>query len=89
MTGYPEEFTHHYTDHLCPVGRFNTGQFFNGEQIGQIIHYSPEVIYPIGIWNEGMPRLSFSHLFGSPVMEPDIRDYIYNIFTMQLNNQPQ
>ncbi len=36
-----------------------------------------------------MPALSFTHFFGAAVMKTDLRHSIYNIFPIQLQNDPQ
>src|SRR5664279_1049059 len=85
MAGYPEQFAHHYTYDLSPVGRYNTCQFFDRKKICQVIHNTPEVIDTVGIWDKGMPRLSLSHFLSSTMMESYIGYNIYNIFSVQLN----
>src|SRR5512133_2109338 len=89
MTANSEKLAHHDADYFNPVGNFDSGNFFNSQHVGHFVEHTCQIINTIGIRYIGMPRLSLTHFFSTPVMKSYIGYNFYNIFTVELKYQPQ
>jgi len=55
--------------------------------VSKIVHHTTQIINTIGVWNKGMPRLSFTHFFSTTMMKSDVRYNINYIFSIKLYYQ--
>ena len=86
MASYSEQLTQHNTNYFASIRYLNSCKLFNSKNICQIIHYTSEIIYSVGIRNVSVPRLSFSHFLCTTMMESNIRNDVNDIFTIKLQN---
>ena len=72
---------------LCfrdPLVYYKTTFLLVSGQVRQVVHNAAQVIYPVCIWDIGMPALPFTHLFSAPVVEADFRNRIHNVLAIKL-----
>ena len=70
-------------------GTWIPASFSTAVQVGQVVHHTAEIVDAIGVRDVGVPGLTLAHLFRPPVMEPDVRHRVDDLFAVELQGDPQ
>src|SRR6185295_5132694 len=86
MTRKTKELRHHHANHLHSVGHFDAGKLLNCQNVGEVVHHSPQVVDAIRVGNERMPGLSLAHLLGAAMVVANIGYCVDNLLAVKLQH---
>ena len=82
-----EQLRQHDANHLGASRNRDAGEFLDGGEIGQIVHYTAQVIHAVGVGYVSVPGLALTHLFSSAVVEADFRNDVDDLLAIELQGE--
>ena len=87
MRGDTKQFAKQNADNLCTLWDFCPGELLYGEQVGEVVVNTREVIDTVGVREVGMKGLPLRHFLCAAVVKTDIGYDIDDSLSVQLKDK--